>query len=68
MSEAKPAPSAPDPLIDEVRQRRRDLFEACGRDLARLAELIRAREAEHPDKVSDPRGSAVRQRTLTGGE
>ena len=63
MSEAKPAPSAPDPLIDEVRQRRRDLFEACGRDLAKLAELIRAREREHPNKVSDPRRPAPERRT-----
>jgi hypothetical protein len=44
-----------DPLIDEVRQRRRDLLASCGDDLEVLARLIRAREAEHPAWVTDPR-------------
>jgi hypothetical protein len=44
-----------DPLIDEVRQRRRDLLALCGNDLGKLAELIRRREADHPERVIDPR-------------
>ena len=44
-----------DPLIEEVRQRRRDLLASCGDDLEALAQLIRRREAEHPERVADPR-------------
>jgi len=44
-----------DPLIDDVRRRRRDLLASCGDDLATLAQLIRQREAEHPERVADPR-------------
>ena len=44
-----------DSLIDEVRQRRRDLLASCGDDLEVLARLIREREAEHPERVADPR-------------
>jgi hypothetical protein len=45
----------PDPLIDEVRQRRRELFAECGYDLNKLFELIRKIQAEHPEKVIDLR-------------
>ena len=44
-----------DALIEEVRQRRRDLLASCGDDLEVLAQLIRRREAEHPERVADPR-------------
>ena len=44
-----------DPLVDEVRQRRRELLATCDGDLGKLAELIRRREAEHPGRVVDPR-------------
>jgi hypothetical protein len=44
-----------DPLIEDVRQRRRDLLASCGNDLEALADLIRRREEEHPDRVADPR-------------
>jgi hypothetical protein len=44
-----------DPLIDDVRRRRRDLLASCGDDLATLAQLVRQREAEHPGRVADPR-------------
>jgi hypothetical protein len=44
-----------DPLIDDVRQRRRDLLAFCGDDLDVLAKLIRRREAEHPERMGDPR-------------
>ena len=45
----------PDPLIDEVRQRRRDLFARYDNDLDKLVEAIRRIEAEHPEKVIDRR-------------
>jgi hypothetical protein len=48
-------------LIDEVRQRRRDLLASCGDDLEALARLIRLREAEHPELVSDPRTAPARK-------
>ena len=44
-----------DYLVDEVRQRRRDLLAACGEDFDTLIRLIRSREAEHPERVADPR-------------
>jgi hypothetical protein len=44
-----------DVFIDEVRQRRRDLLAACGDDLDTLIRLIRQREAQHPERVADPR-------------
>jgi hypothetical protein len=42
-----------DPLVDEVRQRRRELFAEHGNDLSRLCEAIQKAEAEHPEKVVD---------------
>lgn len=48
-------------LIDEVRQRRRELLASCGDDLDALARLIRLREEEHPELVSDPRAAPVRK-------
>ena len=46
-----------DVLIDEVRQRRRDLLTSCGNDLDALVQLIRQQEAEHPERVADPRAT-----------
>ena len=46
-----------DVLIDEVRQRRRDLLASCGDSLDALVRLIRQREAEHPERVADPRAT-----------
>lgn len=43
-----------DPLIDEVRQRRRDLFADHDNDPQKLFEAIRRLQAKHPDKVIDP--------------
>ena len=45
----------PDPLIDEVRQRRRELYIECGNDLQKLLEAIQHCQAEHPEKVIDHR-------------
>ena len=44
-----------DPLIDEVRQRRRQLFAKYDNDLQKLYEAIRRRQAEHPQKIIDRR-------------
>jgi hypothetical protein len=45
----------PDPLIDEVRQRRQDRLASCDNDLGKLAALLRRREADRPGRVMDPR-------------
>ena len=52
MPEKRPAP---DPLIDEVRQRRRELFAKYDNDLEKLYEAIKRRQNEHPEKVADLR-------------
>ena len=44
-----------DPLIDEVRQRRRELYATCANDLDKLAEAIQRIQAEQPEKYVDPR-------------
>ncbi len=49
----------PDPLIDEVRGRRRDLFADYDNDPEKLFEAIRRLQAEHPEKVIDPCPSKV---------
>ncbi len=51
-----------DPLIDEVRRRRRDLFADYDNDPQKLFEAIRPLQAEHPEKVIDPRPSRARRR------
>ncbi len=43
-----------DPLIDEVRARRQELFARCGYNLRELFRLIQQRQAEHPEKVGSP--------------
>jgi hypothetical protein len=47
-----------DPLIDEVRARRRELMESCGNDLNRLLDRIDELQRQHPDKLSDHRTAA----------
>jgi hypothetical protein len=49
-------PERVDVLIEDVRQRRRDLLASCGDNLDALLQLIRQLEAEHPQRVADPRG------------
>jgi hypothetical protein len=51
------AESFPDPLIDEVRQRRRQIWDECGQDFDKLLERIQRLQAEHPEKLVDPRKS-----------
>ena len=59
-------PSAPrDPLIEEVRERRRELWLECGGDLKKLHEAIKRLQAEHPEKVFDRR---QKRETSLGGE
>lgn len=38
-----------DPIVEEVYEARAQIMEECGGDLNRLMDLIRAREAEHPE-------------------
>lgn len=45
----------PDPLIDEVRERRAQLFRRVGGTLEGLFEEIQRIQAEHPEKVVDRR-------------
>jgi hypothetical protein len=52
-----------DPLIDEVRERRRKLYEQCGYSLERLFEEIQRLQAEHPDKIVDPRRNKPKDRS-----
>ena len=50
-------PKAPfiDPLIDEVRQRRRELLASYDNDLDKLLEAIQKLQSSHPEKVVDRR-------------
>lgn len=49
--------SYPDPLIDEVRERRRQLWADYGNDLDKVYAAIQRLQAEHPEKLVDPRKS-----------
>jgi len=44
-----------DPLIDEVRARRRDLLAKYQNDLQQLYEAIVCLQSQHPEKVGDRR-------------
>jgi hypothetical protein len=48
-----------DPLIDEVRSRRRALLASCGNDLNRLLERIEQLQRQHPGKMVDRRSAAA---------
>ena len=63
MTIRKPHPWPPDALIDEVRRRRQDLLASCDDDLSKLAEVIRRREADHPERVMDPRAQLPSDRS-----
>ncbi len=41
----------PDPLIDEVRQRRRELLERFNNDLNAFAKFLQERQNEHPHLI-----------------
>ena len=40
-----------DPIVDEVREVRRRIFEECGNDLHRLIERLKAAEANDKDRL-----------------
>ena len=44
-----------DPLIDEVRQRRRGLLSSCHDDLGELLLRIQEQQRLHPEKIEDRR-------------
>jgi hypothetical protein len=44
-----------DPIVAEVHRARESMWEKCGRDWQKLAEYLRAREAEHPERMLAPR-------------
>jgi hypothetical protein len=44
-----------DPIVAEVHRARRELWEKCGRDWQKLANYLRAREAQHPERVLQPK-------------
>lgn len=51
-----PQPQPPaDPLIDEIRQRRREIAAEFDFDVKKLFEELQRRQAEHPERVVDPR-------------
>jgi hypothetical protein len=47
----------PDPLIDEVRERRRQIWDECDHDFDKLFDLLRRFRAEHPENLVDRRKS-----------
>ena len=47
----------PDPLIDEVRERRRQLWDECDHDFDKLLEVLRRFQAGHPQKLVHRRQS-----------
>ncbi len=49
-----------DPVVKEVRAAGAKLLEACGGDLRKLAEQLRANQAKHPGRVVDKSRMAQR--------
>ena len=49
-----------DALIDEVRQRRRDLLAAYDNDLEKLFAAMQEVQSQHPEKLVDRRRSVAR--------
>lgn len=45
----------PDPLIDEVRERRRQLWAKYDNDINKVYEAIKRLQEQHPEKLVDPR-------------
>lgn len=44
-----------DPLIDEVRERRRKLWAKYNNDINKVYEAIKRLQEQHPEKLVDPR-------------
>lgn len=65
MTEQKQPPS--DPLIEEVRQRRRELLAKYDNDLQKLYEAIKHRQDEHPERIADlPKQQTRARREVPG--
>lgn len=65
MMDERPRLSLPicaDPLIDDVRRRRGELFESLGGSVENLFEAIQRLQRSHPEKVARPTRSHVAQR------
>jgi hypothetical protein len=43
-----------DPVVERTRQAREALARQCGYDVDKMAELFRALQAEHPERVGQP--------------
>ena len=53
MSDRPQQTSERDPLIDEVRQRRRNLLARYDNDLRKLLQAIQELQAQHPEQLRD---------------
>jgi hypothetical protein len=56
-----------DPIVEEVREARRQIFEECGNDLERLIERLKAAEVRHVSRlvtVQDVQQRAAPEKTL----
>ena len=51
MSTSQPPQPRPDPLLDEVRAIRKQISDAHGNDVARLAEHLQEVERQHANRV-----------------
>ena len=48
-------PGISDPLIDEVRERRRQVWAKYDHDLTKVFEAIKQLQAQHPEKLAVPK-------------
>jgi hypothetical protein len=55
---------SPDPLIDEVRERRRQLWAHYDNDLNKVDEAIKRLQAQHPEKLGRPETVAEGEETM----
>jgi len=40
-----------DPIVEEIHQIRKKIWDECGGDFAKWIERLKVREAEHPDRI-----------------
>lgn len=55
-----------DPIVEEVRQARRKLFEKCGCDLDKLMDYVEERQKEHGDLLVTQKDLEKRKKQLAG--
>jgi len=54
-----------DPIVEEVRKVREELFEKCGNDLGRFMEFIRKSQSQHGDRlITSLKDLAARKRAV----